>query len=87
MTADEWNNSHPDQAESYLEVWENKQKREVYHNSYLQLAIMQAGGVKINGRQPRLRDFLPNWAKPSSEEEGMAEVARELAKQKLKQNG
>jgi hypothetical protein len=52
----------------------------------LQLVIAQAGGVKISGRPPRLRDFLPEWARLDSQEEGMAEVARQLAKQK-KQNG
>jgi len=86
LTGKEWNESHPAQAESYIEAWTEKQKRNTTDNALLQLIIAQSAGVKINGRQPRLRDFLPEWARPSNEELGMAEVARELAKQK-KQNG
>ena len=53
----------------------------------MQLIIAQSGGVKFGGRQPRLKDFLPRWAWPDSQEEGMAEVARQLAKQKKEQHG
>lgn len=82
MTEDEWSQSPPAQAESYLDAWTNKQKREDYRIAATQLIIAQSADIKINGRRPRLKDFLPEYAKPDSQEEGMAEIARELAKQK-----
>jgi len=51
----------------------------------MQLIIAQSGGVKFGGRHPRLKDFLPKWAWPDSQEEGMAEAERQIALQK--QNG
>lgn len=73
---------HPEHARACIEAWKQKEKRAETRNAALQLIIAQAQGVKINGRKPRLRDFLPDYAKPSWEDEGMAMVARELAKQK-----
>jgi hypothetical protein len=42
--------------------------------------------MKIRGRSVQLKDFLPEYARPDPQEELMAEVAREIAKQK-NQNG
>lgn len=42
--------------------------------------------MKVKGRKVKLEDFLPEYAKPDSQDLLMAEVARELAKQK-KDNG
>lgn len=70
-----------------VEHWIEKQKREEIRNAQIRLTIAQTSGAKINGRTPRIKDFLPDFAKPDSQEEGMAEVARELAKLKQAQNG
>ena len=86
LSESEWEKMHPALAEEMIERWTEKQKREDIRNSLVRLTMAQTGGCKINGRSPRLKDFLPEYAKPSSEEEGMAEVARELAKLKALEN-
>jgi hypothetical protein len=58
-----------------------KQKREQFQNSEIQLVIAQGAGMKVRGRAVKLTDFLPEWAKPDSQDVMMAEVERELKKQ------
>jgi hypothetical protein len=64
-----------------LEAWENKQKRDQFRIAEIQLVIAQGAGMKIKGRPVRITDFLPDWAKPDSQELLMAEVAKALRKQ------
>lgn len=67
--------------ESYIESWEQKQKREQIRIAELQLVIAQGAGMKIRGRPVKITDFLPEWAKPDSQELLMVEVAKALKKQ------
>lgn len=76
---------HPAHSESCIEAYRRKQQTEEIRTARLQLTIAHASGIKIKGRQPRINDFLPEWASLSNEEMMMAEIAREVEKQK--QNG
>lgn len=76
MTEEEWNRSHPEQCNQYVEAWKNKQYRDEQRNAALQHIIAVSGGVKISGRAPRLADFLPRRGKPK--------VSAELSEARLK---
>lgn len=50
----------------------------------LQLVIAQSAGVKINGRRPKLTDFLPKYAREEEDDwvqREMAAAAIAIAKQ------
>tara|TARA_R110000823_G_scaffold160573_2_gene292084 strand:- start:1381 stop:1665 length:285 start_codon:yes stop_codon:yes gene_type:complete len=63
LTPDEWNGSHPDQCQQYIEAWKAKEKRKDSRNADTQYITAVAGGVKISGRSPRISDFMPVSAK------------------------
>ena len=58
MTESEWNQSHPEQCQQYLETWKNKEQRENARTAAMQHITAVAGGVKIKGRTPKFEDFM-----------------------------
>lgn len=63
MTETEWNESHPEQCSSYIKAWEQKYERERAREASEKLLHCQIHGVKINGRKPRMEDFMPSKRK------------------------
>jgi len=58
LTESEWNQSHPEQCQQYLETWKNKEQRENARTAAMQHITAVAGGVKIKGRAPKFEDFM-----------------------------
>ena len=65
MNENEWNQSHPCQAQAYIEAWEEKQKRGAFQAAELKLIIASTFGKKRGGGDFTLSDFLPDFCKPS----------------------
>jgi hypothetical protein len=66
---DEWDNLHPQECESILEAWEQRQKRERIRDASMQHIIALAGGMKKRGGgQLRLEDFAPELKDKTPEE-------------------
>jgi hypothetical protein len=79
ITENEWNSTHPALAEAYVKAWRDKQEREDARLASLQLVICQAQGVKISGRQPTLKDFMPNYSKGKKASGEFAEAKMKVA--------
>jgi hypothetical protein len=62
LTADEWNTSHPAQAQAYLDAWLEKQKRTENRLGSLLLTVAKWSGNVRNGVTLKLADFVPKWA-------------------------
>ena len=58
MTTNEWQSSHPEQCQAYVDAWKEKEQRENIRSASLQLITAIAGGVKIKNRAPRFDDFM-----------------------------
>jgi len=58
MTEREWNESHPDQCDAYIQAWKQKEQRDNARTAAIQHITAISGGVKIRGRQPRFDDFM-----------------------------
>lgn len=78
----------PSQCDALVEAWKDREKRTDRRIAAMQLTIAQSQGVKINGRNPMINDFLPTYAKESPDARLMAMAAKGLAEQeRKKRNG
>ena len=65
---------HPAQYSALLAAWDAREVRAMRRAASLEFIVALSNGVTINGRKPRLDDFLPESAKPKKRKASEADL-------------